>query len=111
MEFQSRKEGGAVVVALGGRLDAVTAPEYERQVHELVDAGESRIVIDLAELSYISSVGLRGLLLTSRLLKEKSGQLRFANVTGNVRSVFNMSGFATMFPIDESVAAALAALG
>lgn len=111
VEFQSRKESGGVVVALGGRLDAVTTPDYERRVQELIAGGESRLVLDLERLEYISSAGLRGLLLTARLLKAQGGQVRFANVTGDVRSVFDMSGFSNMFPVEESVAAALAALG
>ena len=110
MEFQARKEAGGVVVVLGGRLDAVTAPEYERRIHELVDGGDARFVIDFERLDYISSAGLRGLLVTARLLKAKGGQLRFANVQGGVRAVFEMSGFGSMFQLDESVTAALAAL-
>ena len=111
MEFLSRKENGGTVVALVGRLDAVTTPEYERRVQELLAGDETRLVLDLERLDYISSAGLRGLLLTAKLLKARDGQVRFANVTGNVRSVFDMSGFANMFPIEESVAAALSALG
>ena len=111
MEFLSRKENGGTVVALVGRLDAVTAPEYERRVQELLAGDETRLVLDLERLDYISSAGLRGLLMTAKLLKARHGQVRFANVTGNVRSVFDMSGFANMFPIEESVAAALSALG
>lgn len=110
MEFQSRSENGGVVVALGGRLDAVTTPDYEARVREVIATGRNRLVLDLERLEYISSAGLRGLLLTAKLLQEKDGQLRFANVTGHVRSVFEMSGFAGMFPIEDSVAAALAAL-
>lgn len=110
MEFTTRNESGATVVALQGRLDAVTTPDYERRMQEVVAGGESRLVLDLERLEYISSAGLRGLLLTARQLKAQGGQLRFANVTGNVRSVFDMSGFAGMFPIEESVAAALAAM-
>ena len=110
MEFQTRKETGGVVVSLSGRLDAVTAPEYEKRVRELMEGGEVCFVIDFERLDYISSAGLRGLLVTARQLKAKGGQLRFANVQGGVRSVFDMSGFVSMFPIDDSVAAALGAL-
>ena len=111
MEFLSRKERGGTVVTLVGRLDAVTTPEYERQVQALIAAGETRLVLDLERLDYISSAGLRGLLLTAKQAKAKDGQVRFANVTGNVRSVFDISGFAGIFSIEESVAAALSALG
>lgn len=110
MEFQSKNESGGTVVALGGRLDAVTTPEYERRIQALIEGGASRLVLDLEKLEYISSAGLRGLLLTAKLLQARSGQVRLANVTGNVRSVFDMSGFGAMLRVDDSVAAALAAL-
>jgi stage II sporulation protein AA (anti-sigma F factor antagonist) len=110
VDFQTQKEAKGTVVAVTGRLDAVTAPDYEKRMHELIDAGEARFVVDLDRLDYISSAGLRGLLVTAKLLKAKSGQMRFANVKGNVKAVFDMSGFAAMFQVDDSVAAALAAL-
>jgi stage II sporulation protein AA (anti-sigma F factor antagonist) len=110
MEFQSRNENGGTVVALGGRLDAVTTPDYERQVRELIEGGASRLVLDLERLEYISSAGLRGLLLTGKLIEAKRGRMRLANVVGRVRSVFDMAGFSVMFPIEESVPAALATL-
>ena len=110
MEFLSRTENGGTVVALGGRLDAVTTPEYERRIEALLDGGATRVVLDLEKLEYISSAGLRGLLLTAKRLQARKGRVRLANVTGNVRSVFDMSGFGTMLRIEDSVAAALAEL-
>lgn len=110
MEFQSRNENGGTVVTLAGRLDAVTTPEYERRIRELIEGGASRLVLDLEKLEYISSAGLRGLLLTGKLIAGRQGQVRIANVTGGVRSVFDMSGFSSMFQVEDSVPAALAAL-
>ena len=96
---------------IGGRLDAVTAPDFEKRIRELIDSGNSCFVVDFDQLDYISSAGLRALLLMAKLLKEKGGQECLANVKGNVLSVFEMSGFTGIFKIEESVAAALAALG
>jgi anti-anti-sigma factor len=110
MEFQTRTEANATIVTLGGRLDAVTAPEYEKNVRQLIEEGAIRLVVDFGKLDYISSAGLRGLLVTAKLLKAKKGQLRFAKVTGTVREVFDISGFNSIFPMDDSVADSLAAL-
>ena len=110
MDIQTRRENNAVVVALSGRLDAVTAPDYERKIREMIDGGNTYFVVDFEQLDYISSAGLRALLLMAKLLKEKDGQVCFANVKGNVRSVFDMSGFTTIFKMEDSTAAALAAL-
>ena len=110
LEFQSRKEQDAVVVALGGRLDAVTAPDFEKRMRELIVGGAGALVVDFERLDYISSAGLRALLVIAKRLKAKGGGLRFANVGGGVRAVFDMAGFGSMFQLDDSVAAALAAL-
>ena len=110
MDLQTRTEGNVIVVTISGRLDAVTAPDYEKKIRQMIDSGNSYFVVDFEQLEYISSAGLRALLLMGKLLKEKDGQVCFANVKGNVRSVFDMSGFSTIFRMEDSTAAAVAAL-
>ena len=110
MDLQTKIENNAIVVTISGRLDAVTAPEYGKRIRELIDSGNSKFVVDFEQLDYISSAGLRALLLMAKLLKEKGGRVCLANVKGNVRSVFDMSGFIAIFKMEESVAAALAQL-
>jgi anti-anti-sigma factor len=110
MDLQTKIEGNAIIVTISGRLDAVTSPDYEKTIRELIDGGNNCFVVNFEQLDYISSAGLRALLLMAKLLKEKSGQVCFANVMGNVRSVFDMSGFTGLFKMENSVAEALAAL-
>jgi len=110
MEIKTRKEANATVVTITGRMDAVTAPEYEKIVNELIASGESIFVVDFEQLVYISSAGLRALLATAKRLKSTSGLIRFASVKGTVKEVFDISGFGSIFQMDESVAAALAVL-
>ena len=110
MDFQTRIENKATVVTINGRLDAVTAPEFEKRIRELIDSGNIYIVVDFEQLDYISSAGLRGLLLMAKLLKEKCGQVCLANVKGNVLSVFDMCGLTTVFKMENSVAEALVTL-
>jgi anti-anti-sigma factor len=110
MELLTRKEASTTVVTVTGRLDAITTPEYEKKILELIQSGDTLFVIDFEKLDYISSAGLRGLLVTAKQLKAKSGQVRFANVSGPVKEVFDMSGFGSIFQSDPSVADALAAL-
>ena len=110
MAIQVKKDGNSAVVSVSGRLDAVTGPEYERTVRELIEGGTNRLVADFDELSYISSAGLGELILTSKLLKEKNGRFCVANVHGNVQSVFEMCGIGKLLQVHQSVADALAAL-
>lgn len=108
MEIHTRKEANATVVTITGRLDAVTAPEYEKVLNGLIGGGGIAFVVDFDGLDYISSAGLRGLLVTAKQLKGKGGQVRFANVKGTVKEVFDISGFGAIFQMDDSVDASLA---
>lgn len=107
MDFQTKKDAKATIVTITGRLDAVTAAEYEKKVQALIDGGDIRLIVDFGGLDYISSAGLRGLLVTAKLLKAKGGQVCFANVKGVVKEVFNMSGFNSIFQMGDSVEAAM----
>lgn len=111
MEFETRQEGPVLVVSLGGKLDAVTAPDYEQRIRALIDQGQQRLVVDFERLDYISSAGLRALLVTAKLVAAKGGRAALANVRGNVQSVFEMSGFASIFTITDTVATALESVG
>ena len=110
MDMLFRSEGAVTVMAVTGRLDAVTAPEFEKKVRGLIDEGNVRLVIDFENLDYISSAGLRGLLVTAKLLKSKEGKVGFAHIKGTVKEVFDISGFYSLFSIDDSVEAAIAKL-
>ncbi|MBM3902798.1 MAG: STAS domain-containing protein [Verrucomicrobia bacterium] len=111
MDIQTHTSGAATVVVLSGKLDTVTAPAFEKRIREVIGTGAVRLVLDLSAIEYISSAGLRGLLVMSKLLKEKQGKACLVGVKGNVRSVFEMSGFLTFFRAEETVEAAVAALG
>lgn len=110
MDLQTRTENNATIIAISGRLDAVTAPEYEKRIREMIDSGTISFVVDFEQVDYISSAGLRALLLMTKLLNAKDGRVCLANVKGNVRSVFDMCGFCAVFKMENSVAEALAAL-
>lgn len=110
MDIQTRKVANATLVSISGRLDAVTAPVYEKAVAQLMGSAEIALIVDFDALDYISSAGLRALLVTAKQLKGKNGQIRFANVKGTVKEVFDISGFGAIFQIDDSVASALSKL-
>jgi len=110
MGFDSKKENDGVVVSITGRMDAITAPEVENRLTELMDTGEKRFVVDLQGLSYISSAGLRSLLATAKKLKTAQGRMVFANLEGHVTEVFRISGFYSLFRVYDSVEHALGSL-
>ena len=110
MDIQTKKEANAIVVTISGRLDAVTASEYERQFNELLAGGGASFVVDFGQLEYISSAGLRVLLATAKRLKGIGGTICFANISGMVKEVFTISGFGTIFQMHDSVPVALASI-
>jgi anti-anti-sigma factor len=110
MTIQTKQHGNIPVVSVSGRLDGVTAPEYEKTVRELIAGGTTRLVVDFDQLNYISSAGLGEIIVTLKLLKEKNGDFCMANVHGNVLSVFEMCGLGKLLKMHASVADALAAL-
>lgn len=107
MEISTKKNEGALVAAVKGRLDAVTAPEFDKASKAWLDAGDTRIVVDFNELRYMSSAGLRSVLILARLVKAADGKLFFTGLRGPVKGVFEMSGFYSILNIVDSERAAL----
>jgi len=106
MEINAKKEKNAMVVSVKGRMDAVTAPEFERNLSDLMVKGETAFLVSLNELEYISSAGLRSILSIAKKLKEKQGKILFTGLKGPVEEVFKISGFYSIFKIVDSEEAA-----
>jgi anti-anti-sigma factor len=85
MEIQSRTENNITVVTVTGRMDALTAPDYQDKLNDLIAKGASTFVVDFEGLDYIGSAGLRGILSTAKALNGKGGEVHFANVKGRSR--------------------------
>jgi stage II sporulation protein AA (anti-sigma F factor antagonist) len=94
------------VLALDGRLDNDTAADLELAIQDLVDAGATEFVLDLGDLSYISSAGLQVLLGMTRTLQGRGG-LRLAALQAGVRRVFDAADATGLFAIFADRAAAL----
>lgn len=107
MEIEISKKEKAVVVYVKGRLDAVTSPELEKKVIGLVDEGNNNFIINCNDLEYISSAGLRVILVVTKKLKSLNGKALLSNLKGVVKEVFNISGFTSILQICETEEEAL----
>ncbi|OPY01122.1 MAG: putative anti-sigma factor antagonist BtrV [Syntrophorhabdus sp. PtaB.Bin047] len=110
MEITRRKEKDVSIVAVSGRIDAITAPDFEKSLDELIAAGDRVILIDLTALGYISSAGLRSILSSAKKLKALSGEILFTGLQGPVEEVFQISGFKSIFKIFPTEAEALGSM-
>lgn len=110
MELVTEKQEGVVVFKLKGRLDALTAPDFEQKCLKWLDAGELCFAVDLGELEYISSAGIRSILFVAKQLKTRDGRLALSRISGMVEKVFNITGIYSLFPIYASLDEALAQL-
>lgn len=98
---------GYNVVAVEGRMDAVSAPEFEEFLNALIAEGVLNIIVDFEGLDYISSAGLRSLLITAKRIQRENGSIVVVSLHGTVKEIFEISGFSTIIPIHGSVDAAL----
>jgi anti-anti-sigma factor len=100
MQIGEEKAGGALVIAPAGRLDSVSSSELEKMVVARIDAGERRLVLDLAGVEYISSAGLRVLLLAAKRLREPPAALVLCGLGSSVRTVLELAGFLPLFVVE-----------
>ena len=107
VQIHTSKEGNGTVVQLQGKVDATSAPSVEQALVGVIDQGEKRLVLDCAGLDFISSAGLRSLLLAVKKMKAAGGGISLAALQPNVKEVFDISGFSALFTIHGSRADAL----
>ncbi len=110
MEVTQKQQNGITILGLKGRLDSNTSDDFEKTLLGLIQTGETRLVLDFEELDYISSAGLRVLLKTAKELKPVNGQLLFCSLKDYISDIFDLSGFASFFPIHPNLEESLKAL-
>src|SRR5207244_12047935 len=98
-----------LLVSVAGRLDQAGAPVFSRRFEEeFARHPDKHVVIDLTKLVYISSVGLSCVLIASKRVTERGGELVLCGLAGIVREVFQITGFLSIFRIFDTAEAALA---
>ena len=98
MTIDKKQNGSDLEVALGGRLDTTTAPELEAALNQSLD-GVTQLNINLADILYISSAGLR-VLLSAQKRMNKQGEMKVTNVNETVMEIFEVTGFADILTIE-----------
>lgn len=99
MTINIKNEGKAIVIVLGGRLDTTTAPELEQKFYNVFDSTKE-IIFDFKELEYISSAGLRVMLLAQKQANKENTKMKVINVCDEINEIFEMTGFSDILTIE-----------
>ena len=108
-EISDRKvDDDTHVIAVAGEIDLFTAPEFKQRMSELIDAGRSRLVVDLSETTFIDSSSLGVLIGAHRRLKLRGGMLLVVCASEAISKTFKITGLDGVFTLADTVDAALA---
>jgi anti-anti-sigma factor len=110
MEIALERDGDVVILRLSGRLDSTAASSAEERLGAALTGQPPRLAIDMSDLAYISSAGLRVLLVLAKKVQQQKGKVALGGLLDNVREVFSVSGFDTIFAIEPDTASAVAAV-
>jgi len=98
MNININQDGEKTVVGLSGRLDAIASPRLQEKLIPLFNDSE-HVELDFAELIYVSSAGLRVLLMGEKTAKQRSSKQTVVNVSPEIMEVFEMTGFSNVLNI------------
>ena len=101
MNVQIETEGQAIILVLSGRVDSAVAKAFEESVLGSFNEG-AKVIIDFESLDYISSAGLRVILMAAKKLKSSAGILYLCSMKPHIKEVFDISGFSSMLSIQDT---------
>jgi anti-sigma B factor antagonist len=109
MTINTRIDGANVIATVSGEIDGKTAPQVQNELLAALQTG-NRLLVDMNAVSYLSSAGLRMLLLLYRQVAAKKGKVVLVGVSEEIRDTMSMTGFINFFTLADSMDAGLAAL-
>jgi anti-anti-sigma factor len=109
MKLTCEQQGDVILLRAAGKLDAVTAPQFREDLEQTLTPDARRVVLDLSDTSYVSSAGLRVLIVLAKQVMPR-GKLAVAGLNESVREVFELAGFDKIMTLCDDVAAALEAV-
>jgi len=98
MQITETRDGDTIQLTVEGRVDTTTAPDLQKSILDAFQKGK-HVIIDFSAVEYVSSAGLRALLLGQKTATSKGGSLKILNVCDAVKQVFDMSGFSKILTI------------
>jgi anti-sigma B factor antagonist len=107
VDIQVTGRENVTLVEVSGRVDSMNADQLGTALSTQIDEGNNKLVLDLAQVEYMSSAGLRELVAALKKVKRAEGDMRIAQPSNRVREVLEMAGLDTIFLIFDSQVDAL----
>lgn len=111
LSVTSREQGGRTVVEVSGEIDVYTAPVLRERLNDLVGEGHHHLVVDMEKVDFLDSTGLGVLVGGLKRVRSHDGSLHLVCTQEKILKVFRITGLTKVFPIHDSVDAAVAASG
>ncbi len=99
MQIETEENGADTVLKVSGRLDTLNAKPFEGKLLEAVKASNGMLIVDLTGVDYVSSSGLRALLVAGKAMAPHKRKLRLKSLQPQIQEVFDISGFSALFEI------------
>ena len=102
MEIDIKEMNEIQILSVKGSIDADTASEFDQSLEKQISGGRDRIILDLSQLEYISSAGLRVIMKAAKKMEITGGEMAIVGLRGVGQEVFKVSGFYSLFNIYDS---------
>jgi anti-sigma B factor antagonist len=99
VEIKTREADGIVFVHMSGRLTSTTSGQAYDELVRVAQSGTKKVIINLRDLDFIVSSGLRSILVAAKLLKGSSGEMRICEANETVKKIFATSGFDSLIQL------------
>lgn len=110
MDVTPERDGATLILKADGRIDGTNATQFQDNLKQHIADGDTAVVLDFEELSYISSAGLRVILLTAKDMQSAKIKFAVCSLSKPVKDVFTISGFDQIIDIHDTQSDALAAV-
>ncbi len=111
IEVNIERQDDILAALITGRIDGSNVMQFEESIKDAIEEGDRAVVLDMENLTYISSAGLRAILMTAKTLQNRNAKFLLCSLSKSIREVFEVSGFDKIINIQPDRAQALAAIG
>ena len=102
MEIKTERDNGTLIAQVAGRVDSANAREFENALNTAINDDDSKVIVDFEGLSYISSSGLRVILLVAKALRSRDAKFALCSLSDPISEIFKISGFDKIISIYHS---------